>query len=100
LEVSSENGWSPAWVGAESLVWTTIPGTTVNLQFHKGWPATILAAFAADFNAYVEKLRDADSASYTATNSVSTSNHLNGTAMDLNWNSHPFRVKGTLAKAK
>ena len=23
---------------------------------------------------------------------MSTSNHLNGTAMDLNWNSHPFRI--------
>lgn len=58
----------------------------------KGWPLAILRAFAADFNAYVEPLRDADSAAFTPTNSVPTSNHLNGTAMDLNWNSHRFQI--------
>ena len=51
-----------------------------------------MRAYAADYNAYIEPLRDDDSASYTPTNSVATSNHLNGTAMDLNWNSHAFRV--------
>lgn len=96
----SENGWSPARVGAESLVWVTVPGTNVNLQMMKGWPAKIMAAFAADFNLYVEKLRDADSASWTPTNAVATSNHLNGTAMDLNWDSHPFRVRGTFGKTQ
>lgn len=90
--MASENGWQPAWVGPESLQWTKVPGTNVSLQIQKGWPLAILRAFAADFNAYVEPLRDADSACYTPTNSVSTSNHLNGTAMDLNWNSHPFRI--------
>lgn len=93
--VESENGWRPAKVGAESLVWLTVPGTSVNLQIQKGWPAKVLAALAADFNAYIEPLRDRDSASYTPTNSVATSNHLNGTAMDLNWDSHPFHAKGT-----
>lgn len=52
----------------------------------------IMRAYAADYNAYVEPLRDADSAGWTPTNSVATSNHLNGTAMDLNWDSHPFQV--------
>jgi hypothetical protein len=51
-----------------------------------------MAAYAADYNAYVEPLRDPDSAGWTPTNSVATSNHLNGTAMDLNWDTHPFRV--------
>ena len=27
-----------------------------------------------------------------ATNSVGTSNHLSGTAMDLNWRNHAFRI--------
>lgn len=93
--MSSENGWKPAWVGADSLQWSRIPGTNVSLQFMKGWPQKVLTAFAADYNAYVEPLRDRDSASYTPTNSVSTSNHLNGTGMDLNWDSHPFHAKGT-----
>lgn len=67
----------------------------MSLQLLKGQPLAILRAFAADFNAYVEPLRDSDSAGWTPTNSVPTSNHLNGTAMDLNWNSHPFHVPGT-----
>ncbi|HSA41991.1 MAG TPA: M15 family metallopeptidase, partial [Mycobacterium sp.] len=75
-----------------SCTWTDIPGTSVRLQIQNGWPLTILRAFAADYNAYVEPLRDADSAAWTPTNSVASSNHLSGTAMDLNWNSHPFKI--------
>lgn len=86
----SENGWR--MVDQDSCVWVKVPGTNVSLQIREGQPAKIMGAFAADFNAYVEPLRDADSACWTATNSVASSNHLSGTAMDLNWNSHPFRV--------
>lgn len=87
----SENGWR--MVDQGSCVWVKVPGTNVTLQIREGQPAKIMGAFAADFNAYIEPLRDPDSACWTATNSVPTSNHLSGTAMDLNWNSHPFRVK-------
>ena len=86
----SENHWR--MVDQGSCVWVKVPGTEVNLQIREGQPAIIMGAFAADFNAYVEPLRDADSACWTATNTVPTSNHLSGTAMDLNWNSHPFQV--------
>jgi putative chitinase len=79
-------------VNADECEWTKIPGTSVTLQIAKGQPLAILRAFAADFHAYVEPLRDADSACWTPTNSVPSSNHLSGTAMDLNWNSHPFKV--------
>lgn len=96
----SENGWVPSWVGAADLQWTKVPGANVNLQIRTGQPLQIMRAFAADFNAYVEPLRDRDSACYTATNSVPTSNHLNGTAMDLNWDSHPFHAKGTFSAAQ
>jgi len=89
----SENGWEPARANAPQCEWVTIPGAEhVSLQFLKGQPLSILRAFAADFHSYIEPLRDTDSAAWTPTNSVATSNHLNGTAMDLNWNSHPFRV--------
>lgn len=98
--VESENGWRPARAGADLCVWVTVPGSKVSLQLQKGLPAKILAAFAADYNAFVEPLRDPDSASWTPTNSVATSNHLNATAMDLNWNSHPFRVRGTFTAAQ
>lgn len=86
----TENGWPSC--SADGCEWTTVPGTTVSLQIQKGQPLAIMRAYAADYNQFVEPLRDADSASWTPTNSVATSNHLGGTAMDLNWNSHPFRV--------
>jgi hypothetical protein len=82
--VSSENNWEPAKATPEQCRWVTVPGTSVRLQILDGWPAIIMAAVAADFNAYIEELHDEDSASWTPTNSVPTSNHLNGTAMDLN----------------
>ena len=85
-----ENGWP--MVDEGSCQWVIVPGTDVNLEIQTGWPLAILRAWAADFNAYVEPLRDADSACWTATNSVATSNHLSGTACDLNWNSHPFQI--------
>ena len=90
--MSSENGWEPAQASPDQCEWVTVPGTNVSLQLLKGWPSIIMRAYAADYNAFVEPLRDADSAGWTPTNSVATSNHLNGTAMDLNWDSHPFRV--------
>jgi len=80
----SENHWRMVDTG--SCVWVAVPGTNVHLQIREGQPAAIMGAFAADFNAYVEPLRDADSACWTATNSVASSNHLSGTGMDLNWN--------------
>lgn len=86
----SSNGWP--MVDQGSCEWVTIPGTSVTLQLQQGQPLAILRAFAADLNAYVEPMRDPDSAAWTATNSVSTSNHLSGTAFDYNWNSHPFQV--------
>lgn len=93
--MASENGWEPAWVGQADLQWVTVPGANVNLQIRQGQPLQIMRAFAADYNEFVEPLRDRDSACYTPTNSVATSNHLNGTAFDLNWDSHPFHVPGT-----
>jgi putative chitinase len=59
-----------------------------------------MTAVAADFNAYVEPLRDPDSACWTPDNSVDTSNHPGGTAMDLDWRTHPFQVVGTFTPAQ
>lgn len=97
IDVESENGWQPPDLrpGDPRLAWYTVPGTTVSLQLQVGIPATFLLAVAADFHAYIEPLRDADSASYTDGNSVYTSNHKNATAEDLNWDSHDFEVRGT-----
>lgn len=85
-----ENGWP--MVDRDSCQWITVPGTSVSLEIQTGQPLQILRAFAADFNAHVEPLRDADSACWTPTNSVATSNHLSGTACDLNWNGKDGRT--------
>ena len=95
----TENGWP--LVDEDSCNWISVPGTNppVHLQIQVGQPTAILRAWAADWNAYVERLRDADSACWTAGNSVlgtpgqnNGSNHLGGSACDLNWNDHTFRV--------
>lgn len=96
----SENGWP--MVDAGSCRWATIPGTEVSLQIQEGWPLAILRAFAADYNAYIEPLRDRDSACWTATNSVGSSNHLSGTGMDLNWDGpdgRTFRLGISMGRA-
>ncbi|QGJ90911.1 lysin A [Mycobacterium phage BiancaTri92] len=95
----SEDGWP--YVDEGSCTWTLIPGSNdVWLQIQNGPPLAILRAFAADYNAYVEPLRDPDSACWTPGNSVATSNHPGGTSMDLNWNTHPFQVRGTFNAAQ
>lgn len=84
----TENGWPSCGIsGCDS---NPIPGTNVSIPLQRGIPNTIMKAFAADFNANVEQLRQADTGGWTATNSVATSNHLGGTAMDLRWNDHPM----------
>jgi predicted chitinase len=81
----SENGWPMVDTG--SCTWVRIPDAPhVSLQIQNGDPLICLRAFANDFHVNVEPLRDADSACWTATNSVGSSNHLSGTGMDLNWN--------------
>lgn len=88
----TENGW-PA-CGPDLLERNPVPGTGIVIPLQRGIPNTIMKAFAADFHAYVESLNNAragtDEGGWTGTNSVPTSNHLGGTAMDLNWSDHPM----------
>jgi hypothetical protein len=86
----SENGWP--MVDDASCEWITVPGTDVRLQVATGQPLTILKAFANDYDTHVERLRNADSACWTRDNSVGSSNHLSGTAVDFDWDSHAFHV--------
>ena len=88
----SSNGWP--MVDEGSCTWVDIPGTnpTVRIQIQNGQPLAILRAFVADINAYVEHVTDSDTGCWTAGNSVSTSNHLSGTAVDISWSRHPFRI--------
>lgn len=92
--MGSENGWEPPTLPANSnlLEWKTIPGRPdVSIQVMKGLPEVFLPAWAADWQDNIEVLRDDDTACYTPTNSVATSNHLNGTAIDIDWDNHPFQ---------
>lgn len=96
----SEDGWP--YVDEGSCTWIVVPGTDppVHLEIQQGPPLPIMTAVAADFNAYVEHLNDPDSACWTPGNSVATSNHPGGTAMDLNWLRHQFQVVGTFNAAQ
>lgn len=104
----SEDGWP--LVDPAGCEWIRVPGAEhVSLQIQKGDCLPVLRAFAADYHAHVEPLRDADSACWTATNSVlgqpgrnNGSNHLGATGMDLNWNGadgKTFRLGITKEKA-
>lgn len=94
MALRTENGWYQ--VGANQLDRSPIPGTSIVIPLQQGQPSILLKAFAADFHAYVESLYNArggtDEGGWTPTNSVATSNHLSGTAMDLNWSDHAFQV--------
>jgi hypothetical protein len=95
----TENGW-PA-CGADQLDRSPIPGIDLVIPLQRGQPSAIMKAFAADYHLFVESLYNSrggtDEGGWTPTNSVATSNHLGGTAMDLNWNDHPFRKRGTFS---
>lgn len=90
----TENGWPSC--GSDMLDRSPIPGTDIVIPLQIGYPSRIMKAFAADFHAFVESLYNGrggtDEGGWTPTNSVATSNHLGGTAMDLNWTDHTFQV--------
>lgn len=89
----SENGWRMC--NADATDSLPIPGSSVRIPLRSGVPSTILRAFASRFNQLIEPLDQTQCGGWTPTNSVPTSNHLAGTAVDLNWRLHPFKVKGT-----
>src|ERR1044072_423064 len=94
----SENGWRMC--DAAECDNGKVPGTNLVLPIRKGDANTVLKGWVAWFNANVESLNNpgrgyADEGSFTWTNSVASSNHLSGTAVDLNWSEHAFRVSNS-----
>lgn len=89
--VTTENGW--ASLAPNQTVRRTIPGTNIVLPQHWHDCGFVLNAFAGMYNRDIEPLTGgaSDEGCYTENNSVFTSNHKSGTAMDLNWNRYPFR---------
>lgn len=97
--MASENGWEPSPRIAPNdplLVWRKVPGSDVTIQVRNDHAGTAMLAYAADYHAFVEPLVDRMTACYTPTNSVSTSNHLNATAMDFDWDYYPWKKRGNL----
>ena len=73
------------------------------IPLQRGQPSTVMKAFAADYHLFIESLYNSrggtDEGGWTPTNSVATSNHLGGTAMDfLNWTDHPFHAYETFSR--
>lgn len=98
----TENGWPQC--GSDQLDRSPIPGIDIVIPLQRGQPSLILKAFCADYHLFVESLYNSrggtDEGGWTPTNSVATSNHLSGSAVDLNWNDHPFKVKGTFSNSQ
>lgn len=91
----SENGWRMC--NADECDNGVVPGTTLRLPIRSGDANTILKGWCAWFHKNVENLNNpgrgyTDEGSFTWTNSVASSNHLSGTAVDLNWSEHAFQV--------
>lgn len=95
----TENGWPQC--GPDQLDRSPIPGVDIVIPLQRGQPSTVLKAFMGDYHLFVESLQNSrggtDEGGWTPTNSVATSNHLSGSAVDANWSDHPFKVKGTFS---
>jgi putative chitinase len=91
--IESEDGWRMC--NDDECDRGSVPGTDVWIPLRSGIPNTILKAFASRFHELIEPLDQSQCGGWTLTNDVGSSNHLAGTAMDLNWRRHPFRVRGT-----
>ena len=90
MTLITENVWTQC--SAQDTDNGPVPGTGIRLPVRAGDAAVILKAWAAWYNNNVEPLRSGVCGCWTPTNDVWNSNHLSGTALDLNWNSYPFRV--------
>lgn len=96
---TSPNGW-----GLYPPTTTfTVPGTTVRITVRSGEVATVLAYVATQFHTTVESLKPAACGGYvhrTIGGTSTWSNHASGTAIDLNWNDHPWGATNTFTPAQ
>ncbi|MBM4707943.1 peptidase M15 [Rhodococcus hoagii] len=97
----TENGWSQC--GSDAIVRALVPGTTkVRVEIRAGIPATILNAWLAWYHRNVEDIEtnynsgERDEWGWSATNVVSDSNHLSGTAVDINATQYPWGVDASV----
>lgn len=91
LNYITENGWPRC--DSDDCERQPIPGTDIVIPLRRGNADIILRAWCAWFHRNVESLKNSgwpDEGGWTPTNSVASSNHLSGTAVDLNWKDHPI----------
>ncbi|MGW4097146.1 peptidoglycan-binding protein [Mycobacterium sp. NPDC004974] len=88
----SENGWRMC--DAAELDYSAVPGTAFKLGVRKGAPNTILKALIWRLNK-IEPMIVSQIGCYTAENSMGNSNHNSASAVDYNWNKHPYEKWGT-----
>lgn len=95
----SENGWRMC--NADSTTVVEVAG--MRLRVRDGYAATALAAWVRWYHKHVEPIdifKPTDDWGWSATNDVSTSNHLSGTAVDLNATQYPWGYRTMSADRK
>ncbi|AHN84049.1 endolysin [Mycobacterium phage Hawkeye] len=88
----SENGWRMC--DTAELDYGVVPGTNFKLGVRKGSPNIILKSLIWRLNR-IEPMIVTQIGCYTATNSMANSNHNSATAIDYNWNKHPYQQWNT-----
>jgi hypothetical protein len=89
----SENGWRMC--DTAELDFGAVPVIGWKVGVRKGAPNLLLKALMVRLHREVEPMDTRQCGVYTATNSMGNSNHNSGTALDYNWNKHPFHAWGT-----
>lgn len=95
----SQNGWPIDPPRSKRKV----PGTDVSLVVADGPAGDVLMYVAAQFHARVEKLDGNDNGGYNRrpiANTGTWSNHASATAIDLEWNDHPFLRRNTFTRSQ
>lgn len=96
----SENGWRI--VDTDEIVKVVVPGTTQQIELRRGDAATILVAWMKWYHLNVEpidRFKPRDDWGFSWDNDVANSNHLSGTAVDINATQYPW-TQYTMSKDK
>ena len=89
----SENGWRMC--DSAELDFGAVPVIGWKVGVRKGAPNLLLKALMVRLHREVEPMITSQCGVFTGTNSMPNSNHNSGTALDYNWNKHPFHAWGT-----
>lgn len=89
----SENGWP--MINSDMLDFMPVPEIGWKVGVHIGVPNTLLKALMVRLHREVEPIDISQCGVFTGSNSMPNSNHNSGTALDYNWNKHPFHEWGT-----